>query len=53
MLLGSRIHPAIRLVIGAVVLALGVAMHKVLFDVAGGVVILLGAGQWLYKATRR
>jgi hypothetical protein len=50
MLLG--IHPAIRLAIGAVVLAIGVATHRVLFDAAGAVVILLGAGQWLYRARR-
>lgn len=50
MLLG--IHPAIRLLIGAVLLAVGVAMHRVLVDVAGAVVILLSAGQWLYRARR-
>jgi hypothetical protein len=50
MLLG--IHPAVRLVIGAVVLALGVATHRVFFDAAGAVVILLAAGQWLYRARR-
>ena len=51
LLLGN--NPVIRLVIGAVVLAVGVTLHRVLMDVAGGVVILLGAGQWLYKARRR
>ena len=53
MLLGNRIHPAIRIAIGAVVLIVGVALHRVPVDVAGGAVMLVGAGQWLYKARRR
>ena len=48
MLLGT-FHPAIRLAIGVVVLVVGVAVHKVIFDVAGAAVILVGAGQWLYR----
>jgi hypothetical protein len=51
MLLGT-FHPAVRLVVGAVLLAIGVAMHKVLLDVAGGAVILLSAVQWLSRARR-
>jgi hypothetical protein len=48
MLLGT-VHPAIRIAIGLVVLVVGVTLRKVLFDVAGAVVMAVGAGQWLYR----
>jgi hypothetical protein len=51
MLLGA-VHPAIRIALGVVVLVIGVAVHKVIFDVAGAVVVLIGAGQWLYRTRR-
>jgi hypothetical protein len=51
MLLGA-VHPAIRIALGVVVLAAGVVLHKVLLDVAGAAVILIGAGQWLYRTRR-
>jgi hypothetical protein len=30
-------------------LLIGVALHKTLVDAAGGLVVLVGAGQWLYR----
>jgi len=51
MLLGA-VHPAIRTALGAVVLVAGVVLHKVILDVAGAAVILIGAGQWLYRQRR-
>jgi len=51
MLLGS-VHPAIRIALGVVVLGIGVAVHRVIFDVAGAAVVLIGAGQWLYRLRR-
>ena len=51
MLLGS-VHPAIRIALGVAVLGIGVAVHKVIFDVAGAAVIAIGAGQWLYRMRR-
>jgi len=46
------VHPAIRIAIGLVVLIAGVTLHKVIFDVAGAVVMIAGAAQWLHKARR-
>ena len=51
MLLGT-LHPAIRIALGVVVLVIGVAVHKLIFDVAGAVVVLIGAVQWLYRLRR-
>ena len=51
MLLGT-VHPAIRIALGVVVLVIGVAVHRVIFDVAGAVVVLIGAAQWLYRLRR-
>ena len=51
MLLGT-VHPAIRIALGVVVLVIGVAMHRVIFDVAGAAVVLIGAAQWLYRRRR-
>ena len=45
MLLGT-LHPAIRLVVGVVVVVIGVAMHKAFLDVIGGAVVVLSAVQW-------
>jgi hypothetical protein len=52
MLLGS-FHPAIRLVVGIVVVTIGVAAHKVFLDVIGAAVVLFSAFQWLYRERRR
>ena len=52
MLLGS-LHPAIRLVVGIVVVAIGVAVHKVFLDVIGAAVVLVSAAQWLYRERRQ
>src|SRR5260370_972143 len=46
------VHPAIRIAIGLVVLIAGVTLHKVIFDVAGAVVMIAGAAQWLHKTRR-
>jgi hypothetical protein len=43
------VNPAIRIALGVVVLLIGVALHKTLIDAAGGLVVLIGAGQWLYR----
>jgi hypothetical protein len=51
MLLGT-LHPAIRIALGAVVLVIGVAIQKLIFDVAGAVIVLIGAAQWLYRLRR-
>ena len=51
MLLGT-LHPAIRIALGVVVLVIGVAMHKLIFDVAGAVIVLIGGAQWLYRLRR-
>lgn len=51
MLLGA-VHPAIRTALGVVVLAAGVVLHKLFLDLAGAAVILIGAGQWLYRTRR-
>jgi hypothetical protein len=53
MLLGLvKVHPAIRIAIGVVVLVIGVAVHRVIVDVAGVAVVLIGAAQWLYRVRR-
>jgi hypothetical protein len=51
MLLGT-VHPAIRIALGVVVLVIGVAVQRVIFDVAGAAVVLIGAAQWLYRMRR-
>ncbi len=51
MLLGT-VHPAVRAALGLVILAIGVILHRVYLDVAGGAVIAIGAGQWLYRQHR-
>jgi hypothetical protein len=51
MLLGT-LHPAVRLVVGVVVVVIGVVMQKVFLDAAGAVVILLSAVQWLSRVRR-
>ena len=51
MLFGT-VHPAIRAALGVVVLVVGVVLHKVILDVAGAAIVLIGAGQWLYRTRR-
>ena len=51
MLFGG-LHPAIRIAIGLAVLIIGVALHKVLLDVAGGAVMIFSMAQWLSRARR-
>jgi len=48
MLLGT-LHPAIRLVVGVVVVVIGVAAHKVFLDVIGAVVVVLSVVQWVSR----
>jgi hypothetical protein len=48
MLLGT-VHPAVRLVVGVVVVVIGVAMHKVFLDVIGGAIVALSAFQWITR----
>jgi hypothetical protein len=47
-LLGT-VHPAVRFVVGVVVVVIGVAMHKVFLDVIGGAVVALSAFQWISR----
>jgi len=49
MLFGG-LHPAIRIAIGLAVLIVGVMLHKVLLDVAGGAVMIIGTVRWLSRA---
>lgn len=49
MLLFGIANPAIRLAAGAVVLAIGIALHRVLFDAIGAVAIGIGVVQWVYR----
>ena len=51
MLLGT-VHPAIRIALGVLVLVIGMAVHKVVLDVAGAVVVLICAAQLLYRMRR-
>jgi hypothetical protein len=48
MLLGT-LHPAIKLVVGVVVVVIGIAAHKVFLDVIGAAVVVLGAFQWITR----
>ena len=48
MLLGT-LHPAIKLVVGVVVVVIGIAAHKVFLDVIGAAVVMLGAVQWMAR----
>jgi hypothetical protein len=48
MLLGT-VHPAVKFVVGVVVVVIGVAMHKVFLDVIGGAVVALSAYQWITR----
>lgn len=52
MLLGN-LHPAIRLVVGVVVVVIGVVMHKVFLDVIGAAVVVLSAAQWIARQKGR
>jgi hypothetical protein len=48
MLLGT-LHPAVRLVVGVVVVVIGVAAHKVFLDVIGAAVVVISAVQWMTR----
>ena len=52
MLLGT-LHPAIRLVVGVVVVVIGVMVHKVFLDVIGAAVVVLSAVQWIARQKGR
>jgi hypothetical protein len=52
MLLGA-LHPAIRLVVGVVVVVIGVVAHKVFLDVIGAAVVVLSAAQWIARQKGR
>ncbi|HEX6523015.1 MAG TPA: hypothetical protein VF070_23895 [Streptosporangiaceae bacterium] len=41
--------PPLRIAIGVVILVLGVALHRVLLDLAGAALIVIAAGQLLYR----
>jgi membrane-bound ClpP family serine protease len=48
----GRNHPAIRILIGAVILVLGLVFHRVLLDWAGAIVIVLGLAYLVFAARR-
>ena len=48
MLLGT-LHPAVRLVVGVVVVVIGVSAHKVFLDVIGAAVVVISAVQWMTR----
>lgn len=50
-LLGVRTHPVVRVLIGAVVLAIGLAVGARLMAATGGVVLLYGGFSW-YRRIR-
>lgn len=50
MLLFGIANPAIRLAVGVVMLAIGIALHRVLFDAIGAVAIGIGVVQWVYRS---
>jgi hypothetical protein len=52
LLFGLKIHPAIRIAIGVVVLVVGVVLHRVIIDAAGAAVMLIGAAQWTSRSRR-
>jgi hypothetical protein len=51
-MLFGRINPAVRAAIGVVLLVIGLVLHRLLFEVAGGAVLVLGGIQWLYASRR-
>lgn len=50
MLLFGTANPFIRLAVGVVVLAIGIALHQVLLDATGAVAIGIGVVQWVYRS---
>jgi type IV secretory pathway VirB2 component (pilin) len=52
MLFLGRNHPAIRILIGAAILVLGLVLHRVLLDWIGAIAIVLGVAYLLYAARR-
>jgi hypothetical protein len=49
MLIGRLIPPAIRVVIGLVVLVVGLILHAKVAAILGGAVVVIAGGQWLYR----
>jgi hypothetical protein len=51
-MLTGFIPPALRAVIGLVVLVVGLVLHAKLAATLGGVLVVVGGGQWLYRRSR-
>jgi ABC-2 type transport system ATP-binding protein len=48
----GRTNPAVRAAIAIALLAIGLALHRLLLEVAGGAGILIAGAQWLYVSRR-
>lgn len=46
---GVSVSPRIKVVLGIVMVAIGVALHQVVLAAAGGVFVLLAGGQWMLR----
>jgi hypothetical protein len=50
---GMSMDPRIRIALGIVVLVIGIVLHQVVIDAAGGILLLLAGGQWLRRRSPR
>lgn len=50
MMLFGIANPIVRLAVGVAVLAIGIALHRVLLDATGAVVVVIGVVQWVYRS---
>jgi hypothetical protein len=48
----GRVHPALRPLGGAIILVLGLVLHRVVLDVVGAIGIALGVASWVYASRR-
>jgi hypothetical protein len=47
---GVSVDPRIRAALGVIALVVGIALHLVVLDVAGGFLVLWAGGQWLQRS---
>jgi hypothetical protein len=48
----GRVHPAFRVLGGAIILVLGLVLHRVVLDAIGVIGLVLGVGFWVYASRR-
>lgn len=48
----GRVHPAFRLLLGAVILVIGLVLHRVVLDAIGVLGLVLGVAFWVYASRR-